>query len=444
MTGWRHQQLGSEIDRSKIVKFTFDGRSFAGFEGDTIASALLASGVKIFGRSFKYHRPRGVWGKGADEPNAIVDVKLGEAHTPNQRATTTLLRDGMVVESVNAAPNAQSDRYGFIDRLQRFLPAGFYYKTFMALNWLRYEPSIRKMAGLGKIDSQFEPPANAPHIDQNCDVLIIGAGPAGLSAANAAIQAGRKVMLVDDASRPGGSLLWRGGELDGLYWEDYVRQTCDLVQSSGGKILTNTMIWGAFDHGMFAAWQRIMDGADRHLRIRANDVVLAAGAIERPLWFANNDLPGVMSAEAAMVQLQCYGVIAGKRIVIATANDTTYSCAATLAAAGAKVTVVDQRSQVADFPGDFDQIKGVTVTEVIGKTAVTGAMVNGRELRCDALLCSGGFTPSVHIWCQSGGKLDWNADRDVLIPRPGTSSIKVVGAADGLPWVTVGAGVFST
>ncbi|MEM7214490.1 MAG: 2Fe-2S iron-sulfur cluster-binding protein [Pseudomonadota bacterium] len=431
MSGWRHNSLGSEIDRSDELSFTFDGQSFTGFEGDTVASALLASGTKIFGRSFKYHRPRGLWGKGAEEPNAILDVKLGSVHAPNQRATTTFLQDGMDVYSVNAAPDAKHDRFGFMDRFHRFIPAGFYYKTFMALNWMSYEPSIRRMAGLGKVEPAFEPPADAAHVDMNCDLLVIGAGPAGLSAAKAATHSGRKVLLIDDAPSPGGSLRWRGGEIDGQPWLDYVEHVCALVRDAGGQVLSDTTLWGAFDHGMFAAWERRQDRPDRHLRIRANDVVLAAGAIERPLWFANNDVPGVMSVEAAMYHLNCHGAVAGKKILIATANDLAYPAATAFANAGVEVTLVDSRADAPRTEDGIEQIKGEMLKSAIGSPTVTGATIGGRELSCDTILCSGGYTPSVHIWCQAGGKLDWDENRDVLVPRPGTCSLKVVGAANG-------------
>ncbi len=430
MSGSRHAELGRFIDRSQPRSFTFDGQRIAGFAGDTLASALLANGVHILGRSFKYHRPRGLWGMGADEPNAIFDVRLGQEHRPNQRATTTLLEDAMVVTSVNANPNAAKDRFRLMDRLHRFLPAGFYYKTFMALDWIRYEPMIRRMAGLGRVDPGYAPPADVPHLVAVCDLLIVGAGPSGLAAAHAAAQSGRAVWLVDDAAQLGGSLHRRGGQIDGADWTAFADATRYAVLNAGGRILCNTTVWGAFDHNVFSAWVRRLDGPDQHMRIRAAEVVVATGAIERPLWFANNDLPGVMSCEAALEFLQCYGALPGQRILIATANDASYTVASALAKAGAEVTLVDQRHDAPDAD-DITQIKSGILTAAKGKTHVQSAVVNGQDIPCDAIFCSGGYTPTVHLWCQSGGKLDWDADQDALVPRPGTSSLKPIGAAAG-------------
>lgn len=416
MSGWRHETAGARIDRAKPLRFVFDGQSLTGFEGDTLASALLASGVRILGRSFKYHRPRGLWGMGAEEPNAILDVKIGAEHWPNCRATTTALQDGMVLSSVNAAPDASRDRFCLMDLFHRFIPAGFYYKTFMALPWLRYEPMIRRMAGLGRVSADFEPPADTAQINATCDLMVIGAGPAGLAAAKAASDAGRAVWLVDDGIELGGSLRWRGGEIDGAPWEAFRDAAEAAVLKSGGRILTRTTLWGAFDHGLFAAWQKRQGAPDVHWRIRAREVVLAAGALERPLWFANNDLPGVMSAEAALYFLKVQGAVVGHKIVLATGNDTSLAVADALRDAGCEVTLADVR-------------KGAKLTAAKGRRHVTGAVVNGEVIACDTILCSGGHTPSVHLWCQTGGKLDWDESKDALVPRLGTSAMIVVGAA---------------
>ena len=193
MSGWRHPTIGASIDRSNPLSFTFDGRQIAGFNGDTLASALLAEGPRVIGRSFKYHRPRGIWGFGSEEPNAIFDVTVNGKTTPNQRATVIKLVDGMTVRSVNTAPTAARDRKRFLDRLHRYLPAGFYYKTFIAFGWMRWEPMIRRMAGLGRVDPQNAPPANASQINATCDLLVIGSGPAGLAAAKAAAEQDREV-----------------------------------------------------------------------------------------------------------------------------------------------------------------------------------------------------------------------------------------------------------
>lgn len=430
MSGWRHPNQGTWIDRSKPIYFMFDGRRFSGFEGDTIASALLASGVRIMGRSFKYHRPRGLWGLGADEPNAIFDVRVSATYMPNQRATTTRIEEGMEVRSVNARPDVARDRYGVMDLLHRFLPAGFYYKTFMALNWMRYEPLIRRMAGLGRVDPTYLPPADVSHVSAECETLIVGGGPAGLAAAKAAIAAGKVVWLVDDGLVLGGSLHRRGGEIDGVPWQGFVSAIKAEIENSGGRVISNATVWGVFDHHMLSVWVRNDAGSDLHLKLRAQEIVVAAGAIERPLWFANNDLPGVMSVEAALHHLQCFGALPGKRIVVATANDATYGAAGALAAAGAEVTLLDQRPDAPDLAG-VNQVKGAHLIAAKGRKRVQQAVTENATFDCDALLCSGGYTPSVHLWCQAGGKLDWDERRDVLVPRAGTCDFHVVGAADG-------------
>jgi len=430
MSGFRHKNFGTRINRSKPIQFEFDGQSVSAFEGDTIASALMANGIRIVGRSFKYHRPRGIWGMGAEEPNALVDAGLDGKFTPNLKATTVLARDGMTVRSVNAKPTASRDRYGIMDLFHRFIPAGFYYKTFMTFGWDRWEPMIRKMAGLGRIDPTHEPAADCPGVNAECDVLVIGAGPSGLAAAKAAAKNGNTVWLIEEAPRAGGTLQWRGGTIDGKGWTEFVVSACDAVRATGGKVLLNTTLWGAFDQAMFSAWQRNETGADIHWRIRAKKTILAAGAIERPMWFANNDKPGVMSAEAAMHHLVCFGVMPGEEIVIGTANDLTYPIAKMFSEAGAQVTLVDQRKKPPEI-ANVRQLNGSRITGAEGHKGISGALVNGEYVSADAILVSGGYTPSVHLWCQTGGKLDFEPKTDSLIPRKGTSDLIVVGAANG-------------
>jgi sarcosine oxidase subunit alpha len=430
MSGWRHPTLG-RIDRGRPLSFQFDGEPLAGYEGDTLASALLAGGPRILGRSFKYHRPRGLWGMGAEEPNAILDVTVDGRTTPNQRATTTPLRDGMALRSVNTARNAARDPLGLLDLAHRFLPAGFYYKTFMAMGWMRWEPMIRRMAGLGVLDPAHRPSADHPAMHATCDLLVIGAGPAGLSAARAAAKAGRRVWLVEDAAEIGGAMRWRGGEIDGAPWEEFAETVRAAVDDAGGRILTDTTLWGAFDHGLFAAWERRENRPDRHWRIRAEEVVLAAGAIERPLWFGGNDLPGVMSSEAALQYLHLYGAVAGRRIVIACANDAPYTTAAALFGAGCRVTLVDARADTSPPPESVQLIANARISRAHGMREVGAVTVDGTHIDCDTVLVSGGFTPSVHLHCQAGGKLDFDTTTDTLIPRPGTSPIRTAGAANG-------------
>lgn len=431
MSGWRHDTAGDAIDRKSPLSFSLDGKTLHGFAGDTLASALLASGTRTLGRSFKYHRPRGLWGMGGEEPNAIFDVAENGRTTPNVRATTENLRDGMALRSVNTAPDALRDRWGILDWFNRFLPGGFYYKTFMAFGWMRWEPMIRHMAGLGRLDPGHRPPADVPQVNGHCDLLVIGAGPAGLAAALAGAKAGRRVWLVDEAEEPGGSLRWRGGEIDGKDWRAFARETSGTVLAAGGRVLTGTTLWGAFDHDLFAAWERRAGKPDRHWRIRATGTVLAAGAIERPLWFANNDLPGIMSAEAALHYLALYGAVAGRNIVLATANDASYPVAGALARAGSAVTLVDARDTTPPPPEGVKHLTSARLTRAEGKHGVRSVVVNGHTHEADTVLVSGGYTPSVHLHCQAGGKLDWDAGSDSLVPRPGTSKLRVAGAANG-------------
>ncbi|MFX0541088.1 2Fe-2S iron-sulfur cluster-binding protein [Roseovarius sp. S4756] len=428
MSGWR-LDTGGQIDRDQPLTFRFDGQELTGYAGDTLASALLASGPRVLGRSFKYHRPRGLWGAGADEPNAIFDVTERGLTTPNMRATTTPLRDGMQLRSVNTWPNAERDRGRALDLLHRFLPAGFYYKTFMAGGWMRWEPMIRRMAGLGRLDPANTPPADCAQINAHADLLVIGAGPAGLAAARAGAEAGRAVWLTDDQGAAGGSLRWRGGTIDGGPWQDWVADTCACIEAAGGRVMPDTTLWGAFDHRLYAAWER--GAPDRLWRIRANEVVLAAGAIERPLWFNNNDLPGVMSAEAALQYLTLYGAVAGRRIVLATGNDGSYQVAAALAGAGCDVTLIDARTEGPAAPKGVRVERGAQVTAAEGRGGVARVRLDGSSIEADTLLVSGGLTPSVHLFMQAGGKVDWNAASDALVPRAGSAPMAVAGAANG-------------
>ena len=448
MSGWRapiSDEYGSALDHDKPIEFSMDGLDFTGFAGDTLASALLASGQMVLGRSFKYHRARGLWGAGAEEPNVILDVTENGCRTPNVRATLQPLRQGLVARSVNTSPNAANDRMRWLDRMHRFLPAGFYYKTFMRPSWMRWEPMIRRMAGLGRLDPEHAPCAGVAQINAQAELLIIGAGIAGLTAARAAARRGVAVWLVDDQGAIGGSLRWRDAQIDGVPWRDWAMDTVALVRSAGGRILLNTSVWGAFDHGLFSLWERRTEGstgsdtddssshshADRLWRVRAASCILAAGALERPLWFANNDLPGIMSADAALQYLRLQAAVCGRKVVIATNNDSAWPVASALHRVGCEVTVVDARVQ---GPAE---IEGVTVLRnqrvqaASGRDRVSKVHLEKTILDADALLLAGGWTPSVHLFMQAGGKLDWNEQIDALVPRTGTAPMRVVGAANG-------------
>ena len=429
MTSFRLDGLG-RIDRSRPLTFTFDGREVTGFSGDTIATALLANGVAVVGRSFKYHRPRGVWGFGVEEPNAIVDVR-GPRVVTNGRATTEDAVAGLTVRSVNAAPTAAADRGRFLDLFHRFMPSGFYYKTFMVPTWHLFEPGVRAMAGFGRVDPTIAAPRLADQVNAACDLLVIGAGPAGLTSALAAAEAGRSVILVDEGNEPGGSLLHRAATIDGRPGEAWVEATVGRLEALGVTVLTRTTAFGAYDHGLVAANQRGIDGVDRLWRIRPGHVVLASGAIERPLPFADNDLPGVRSAEAGLAHLRRWGVAPGRRVVVATNNGLAHEVAAVLAGHGLDVTLVDARAGVR-APKEVRLLDGRRLVAAVGRNAVREVVLDdGTRLPADAVLVSGGFSPTLHLYAQGKGRPVW--DDRLLAFRPGEpiEGMSVVGAAAG-------------
>ncbi|TJV71629.1 MAG: sarcosine oxidase subunit alpha family protein [Mesorhizobium sp.] len=425
---------GSDIDRGRPLSFTFDGRRVEGFAGDTIASALLASGQAVIGRSFKYHRPRGIWGSGVEEPNALVDVESAAGRVPNARATTVQAVDGIRVRSVNASPTAEIDRNAVLDRFARFLPAAFYYKTFMWPDWHLFEPRIRAMAGLGVVDPDWQPRQVSDQINHHCDVLVVGAGPAGLAAAASAAAAGHSVVLADDRTHPGGSLRHRAGEVDGVEGMAWVEATVARLKGAGQLVLSDTTAFGLYDHNLVALNQRHADGrSDTLWRVRPRRIVLATGAIERPVPFANNDLPGILSADGALSYLRRHGVLVGRDIVVATNNDSAYEPALALAAAGASVTMVDcRRDGAAQAKTGIRVLAGRTITAACGRNAVQGVQLDdGTTLAADCVLVSGGWTPTVHLFSQAKGKLAWSDQLAAFIPGEAIVGIGVAGAVAG-------------
>ncbi|MBN9217871.1 MAG: sarcosine oxidase subunit alpha family protein [Mesorhizobium sp.] len=433
MTASRLTRGGSAIDRTRPIRFSFDGATVEGFAGDTIASALLANDVAIVGRSFKYHRPRGIWGAGVEEPNALVDIS-GERTTPNTRATTEPAREGLETRSVNATPSALADRNAFLDRFARFIPAAFYYKTFMWPDWHMFEPRIRAMAGLGKVDAGWTSPDTADQVNHHCDVLVVGAGPAGLAAARLAAGAGLSVTLVDDQQRPGGSLGHRDGEIDGRPASVWAEETVAALVADGHKVLPSTTAFGIYDHNLVGLNQRHFDGRpDTLWRVRPRRIVLATGAIERPLPFANNDLPGILSADAGLSYLKRHAVLAGRRIVVATNNDSAYEVAQAVVEAGADVTLVDIRRDGAPaLPAKVRTIKGRALASASGRLRVEGVTLDdGTKLEADCVLVSGGWTPTIHLFCHAKGKLAWSEARAAFLPGDPVDGIAVAGAAAG-------------
>jgi sarcosine oxidase subunit alpha len=463
MSGAFRSREGGRVDRARALRFTFDGKTYTGCQGDTLASALIANGVHLVGRSFKYHRPRGILGAGADEPNALVGVGTDQGHyTPNLRATQVELYDGLVAESQNRSPSLAFDVGAINDWFSAFFPAGFYYKTFMWPQWAWkrfYEPNIRAMAGLGKAPGA----ADADRYTQryaHCDVLVVGAGPAGLAAALAAAEGGAKVMLVDEQAELGGSLLAdTGATIDGQGLADWLVSTlAALAAHKNVTLLTRTIAFGYFAHNFVGLAERLTDHLpasdpatprERMWHVRAKEVVLATGALERPLVFPENDRPGIMLADAARTYLVRYGVKPGRRAVIATAHDEAYRAALDLAKAGVAVAAVVDLRAAADGPlptaaraAGITVMTNTVVTGTKGTLRVSGAKLGTRasdgtvkgagSLACDLLLMSGGFTPSVHLFSQSRGKLSFDETLQAYIPGTSVERERSAGACRGV------------
>ena len=437
------------VDRARPLRFTFDGRAYTGYAGDTLASALLANGVHLVGRSFKYHRPRGILGSGADEPNALVGVRRDAArYAPNLLATQVELYDGLDAVSQNRHPSLERDRGAINDRLARFLPAGFYYKTFMWPKgaWDRlYEPRIREAAGLGVAPDRADPDRYTGRY-AHCEVLVVGAGPAGIAAATAAARGGRRVILCDDRAAMGGTLLAaadaRIGDQTAREW--LAGALAALAARPNVTLLPRTTAFGYYPHNMIGLAERLADhlpgdpaGARERLwQVRAREVVIAAGAIERPLVFPDNDRPGIMLADAGRTYLQQYGVAVGRRVVVVTAHDAGYRAATELLDAGIAVTLADTRRYpaIAADPR-LSRLTGVTVEETTGRLRVAsitlGTAEGRRKLPCDAVLMCGGFTPSIHLVSQSRATLAWDAEVEAYLPAGSAEAERTAGAGRG-------------
>ncbi len=416
MSGFRSDTLG-RIDRSQPLNFRFDGQRLRGFRGDTLVSALLAGGVQVLGRSFKYHRPRGAWSAWFDDPNALFNVSRNGDQLTNVPGATTPLEDGMALKAVNAFPSARHDLKGGLDLFHRFLVAGFYYKTFMWPNWHWYEPSIRRMAGLGALDGrEIDAYASDQRFDR-CDVLVVGAGASGLAAARSAAEAGAAVVLVDDHPDLGGALYGQQA-IEGLPPHRWIETQRQALEAAGGRILTQTTAFGVYDHQLVALAQAKPFGqAPSLIRMRAKRLLLASGVIDRPLTFANNDRPGVMSLRGASELAARYGVIVGRKILVLAAHSLAERDIELLQAAGA---------QVERLP------LGSGTPQAQGRKWVRGLTIGGQTHACDTVLTSAGLMPVLHLWRHGGGKLDWNAQASAFLPGAGPDWMQVVGSANGV------------
>lgn len=438
---------GGLIDRSQRLSFSFDGQRYTGHPGDTLASALLANGVRLMGRSFKYHRPRGVLSAGSEEPNALVELRSGAFRDPNSRATVVELFNGLSAESQNRWPSLDFDVQAVNDLLAPLLTAGFYYKTFMwpKAFWEKlYEPVIRKAAGLGRLSMQPDP----DDYDRgflHADLLVIGSGAAGLAAALTAARAGAQVVLADEDFRLGGRMLAESQTLGGAPAADWVASVqSDLAAMENVRILTRTTVFGAYDHGIYGAVERVSDhlavpGKVRQTlwRITAKRAVLAAGAIERPIAFADNDRPGILLAGALRAYLNRWAVAPEGKVAVFTNNDDGHRTAVDLVARGVPVlAVIDAR---ADAPrlGDYTLMAGATVTGTRGRKGLKSIEVTGADgrptwLECSTLGVSGGWNPTLHLAAHHRARPVWDDTLQAFLPGTGTPpGLTVAGAAAG-------------
>ena len=451
------------VDRACPLSFTFNGRAYRGYRGDTLASALLANGVGLVARSFKFHRPRGIFTAGSEEPSALVQLEEGAWTEPNTRATMVELYEGLRARSQNCWPSVAFDVGALSGAFAPFFPAGFYYKTFMwPKNWWKrvYEPIIRQAAGMGRAPTVPDPDRYSARF-AHCDVLVAGAGPAGLAAALAAGRAGARVLIADEHAGLGGRQLGETAEIDGqpaLEWAACA--LAELEAMPDVTVLPRTTVCGYYDHGYLIALERVTNHLgpqrddrlprERLWRIRARQTVLATGAIERPIVFAGNDRPGTMLAGAASTYLNRFGVLSGRNAVVFTNNDSAYRTACDMRAAGASVQIVDvrhgdsgslardaRRARIPLHRGHaIVATRGVKALHecTIAPLSAEGTVVSGprRSLCCDTIAVSGGWNPSVALWTQARGTLEWDEATACYQPGKCPEPVRAAGACNGV------------
>jgi len=466
--------MGGVVDRSQSVPFEFDGVSYEGYAGDTLASALLANGVHLVARSFKYHRPRGIVCAGVDEPNALVQLGRGARSEPNVRATTQELYAGLRAASQNRWPSLSFDVGAINDAMSRFIPAGFYYKTFMwppsPKWWLRYEHVIRRVAGMG-VTASLPDPDSYEHQYAHCDVLVIGAGPAGLAAARSAAHAGARVIVCDENPMLGGGLYGAAATIGDTTASAWLQATTrELAAHDNVTLLPRTTAFGCYDGNLIGLIERVaghppeaaatgssdsarQDGPvsnwmprERLWKVRARSVVLATGAHERGIAYANNDLPGTMLAGALRTYIDRYAVRPGTRAVVFANNDQAYAAAFSLQRAGIEVAaIVDPRGGAA-LDGALPLAARDNVIPILARSVITGAHGRlhvtavdvaplaggvGRRIECDLVALSGGWNPAVHLFSQARGKLRYDEALATFVPDHCPAAMTVAGAANG-------------
>jgi len=451
---------GGYIKRDKKISFKFNGKKYFGYQGDTLASALLANGIHLVGRSFKYHRPRGFIGAGVDEPNAKVQLYSGAKTEPNAVATEVELVEGLVANSQNCFPSVSFDFGAINNFLNKFFPAGFYYKTFMWPKnfWYKiYEPFIRKAAGLGVAPLKPDPD-RYEHKYEYCDVLVVGSGPSGLASALSAAKNGAQVILAEDKTRFGGSLLTDEVTVGNKKGKDWADEVIQQLKSMPNVIVKNrSQVFGYYDHNMMVMFERTKDHLEfpnkytprqRLWYIRAKEVIASTGSIERPLVFGNNDRPGVMLASAAKEYLKVYGVLIGKKPIIFTNNDSAYDTAIDFKKNGISPIVVDVRDNsngavikeakslnidirfshaIANAKG-YLRVNSATVGKLNEKKSDYEKL---EDISCDCICISGNWTPTVHLASQSGNKLKFDEKINAFIPNQARQNENTIGSAKG-------------
>ncbi len=448
------------INRNKKISFTFNGKKLFGYEGDTIASALIANGIHLVGRSFKYHRPRGFFGAGVEEPNAKLQVEFNGHSEPNVNATEMELVEGLSATSQNCWPSVNFDIGAINNFLKMFFPAGFYYKTFMWPKsfWYKiYEPFIRKAAGLG-VASIEKDKERYEHKFEYCDLLVTGSGPSGLASAYAAAKNGAKVILAEDKPRFGGTLLTDDVSIDNLSGKDWAEKIITELKSMPNVTVKNrSQVFGYYDHNMLVMFERVSDHLDKKSKftprqrlwyIRAKETILSTGSIERPIVFGNNDTPGIFLSAAAKEYMKVYGVLVGKKPLIFTNNDSAYETALEFKKNNVEPIILDTREEHSSELIDEAKSKGIDIRFSHGvivangykkvKSAKIGKLNKDKNsfekietIDCDCICVSGFWTPSVHLASQSGNKLKYEEKIDAFIPDKKKQKETSVGAANG-------------